>query len=637
MQERKTTSHISDRVFCFVFLALLLGAFAPARGYAMGTEVVGRPGPLPNQPGWAPGVRDALDNENRVYSVWVNGNETFYYRGSIPDMNEALSEFGNIKQKGIRIVVQQGSGQTKMFNGIEVPYDWSVTVPGGLYLQAARLGQLDNPVLVPTFTVCLSGREEPGLPQIRWPKGIPVLDAEALKKAGANATGSEKENAESRPSAPEFAGAQSPIVSGTEETAGTKPDSENFAGTQPADSNDTKPTKPGETPAFVGATEPITSGADNESPSDPQAIGFAGEQSPTGTPDPDVPSSEKELKETTGKQKAGRSIAALFDEEVEPAAKKEGELSSPGLEQTPAKTVEPEPFPSPAPGASVSPTPRPDGPLTAAEQSFLVQRVNSVLDKIRLLDTEKKKPRRSAENKYGVSPVSRVKSVGGASTVGKAGLSSKSQTGSLPPSRFPQAVSVADARTRPDTLTQRTVRAMGGQSRTVSPTSGEILAPSPLQPDPVPGEETDLETPDALNPKAPAAQPRLTVHPLFSAAQDGPLFRVDYTHSGSDELSVAQALKEERLVLDGRELAPLQVPENAGPERLKPGQSWRHTIALSNFLPTTSKTAGGSGSPRPSRGKIALESGEHTLILKFADQASPPLRFEWAGGPLLTE
>jgi hypothetical protein len=613
-------------------LALSLGGLSPRFVLAWGTEVVGRPSqPLANQEDWAPGLRDTLDNENRVYSVWVNGNETFYYRGSIPEMNAALSSFSKVKQKGIRVVVQKGAGQTKMIDGTTpVPYDWSITVPSGLYLQAARLGQIENPVLFPTFTVCLSGREELGLLQIQWPTGIPVLNADALKSTDAS-TSTSKKGADS---SPEFVGTTQPITSGVESAEGAKAGTGDSGATASPEADGAKPGRPGETPGFVGATEPITSGADGEAPHDPQALGFSGEQTPIGAPEADVVSSGKESR--AGNRKPARSIAALFDNESEPAAK-EPFSSSP--ESTTENLAESKPLPRPTPDAVASPTPRPAVPRTSVEQSFLVQRVNSVLKQIQFLNTGKAKspsrsPRTAAPGVISPIPPRLYSTTAGKSSTPKVGLAPKPSTLSLPPSRFPQPVTESGARTQPGTVTRRTVQTLGSRSHPTASDAGEALAPSPLRPAPVPDKD-DSRTSSIPTPDEPSSQPRLTIHPLFFASQDGPLFRVDYTHTGSEDLGVNQALKDERLVLDGRELAPLQVPANAGPDRLAPGQSWRHTLTLSNFLPATSQPGRTTDSSR--RGALALESGEHTLVLKFAGQTSEPFRFEWVGGPLLTE
>ena len=634
MQNRRPTGNSVHRTFCILMLTLSLGGLIPMFVHALGNEVVGRPSqPLANQEDWAPGLRDTLDNENRVYSVWVNGNETFYYRGSIPEMNAALSSFSKVKQKGIRVVVQKGAGQTKMLDGTTaVPYDWAITVPSGLYLQAARLGQVENPVLFPTFTVCLSGREEPGLPQIQLPTGIPVLDAESLKNA--NGPTSKKEADETRSSTPEFVGATQPVTSGVENAEGAKAGAGDSGATASPESDGAKPARPGETPGFVGATEPITSGAEGEAPHDPQALGFSGEQTPIGAPETDAASSGKESGKVSlpgeGTHKPVRSIAALFDDESEPAAK-EPLSSSP--ETTSGNLVESKPLPRP--------TPRPTVPRTPAEQSFLAQRVNNILKQIQFLNTgNTKSPSRSPRNAAPgvISPISPrlYSATAGKGRVPKVGLAPKSSTLSLPPSRFPQPVSEPGARTQSGPVTRRTVQTPGTRSHSTSPDAGETLAPSPLQPAPTP-DKSESRTPSIPPPDEPSSQPRLTVHPLFFVSQDGPLFRVDYTHTGSEDLGVNQALKDERLVFDGRELAPLQVPANAGPDRLAPGQSWRHTLTLSNFLPATSQSGRDTDSSRRGRGALALESGEHTLVLKFAGQTSEPLRFEWVAGPLLTE
>jgi hypothetical protein len=148
-------STMKPPVRLLVVFALLA---VPVPVFALGEEAFGN-APRVKQPQWADGVLAVVNMKSRVYLQWVNGNETFFYRGDAKALNEALRLFAEIKDGGKSIVLLPGSGETKTFQGKEVPYDWSLHVPGGIhraiskethpvltvYVKAAKPGPLADP------------------------------------------------------------------------------------------------------------------------------------------------------------------------------------------------------------------------------------------------------------------------------------------------------------------------------------------------------------------------------------------------------------------------------------------------------------------------------------------------------------
>src|SRR5690242_1671153 len=49
------------------------------------------------QPGWPKGIDELLRHRSRVYSIWVNGNEEFYFKATPTQINELLEKFGKAR------------------------------------------------------------------------------------------------------------------------------------------------------------------------------------------------------------------------------------------------------------------------------------------------------------------------------------------------------------------------------------------------------------------------------------------------------------------------------------------------------------------------------------------------------------
>ncbi|HEV3439555.1 MAG TPA: HEAT repeat domain-containing protein [Gemmata sp.] len=126
-------------------VTLLLASSSPV--LALGTESFGN-APVVNQPEWAKGVLDVVNLNSRVYSVWVNGNEHFYYSGNARELNEAIRKFGDIQADVHRLILLPGTGKTQTFAGKPVPYDWQLHVPSGIYKAVSKQNHAEMTVYV---------------------------------------------------------------------------------------------------------------------------------------------------------------------------------------------------------------------------------------------------------------------------------------------------------------------------------------------------------------------------------------------------------------------------------------------------------------------------------------------------------
>src|SRR5207249_113696 len=98
----KTRSGGKSQVFLLAIGVSLAGGAPEARG--MGTEKLGN-APVTAQPGWPAGVLPLLNLPSRAYSRWVNGNESFYFRGGVPALNEALARFAAVDGKSRELII----------------------------------------------------------------------------------------------------------------------------------------------------------------------------------------------------------------------------------------------------------------------------------------------------------------------------------------------------------------------------------------------------------------------------------------------------------------------------------------------------------------------------------------------------
>lgn len=124
------------KIFAGITLLTLLLTL-PSTALALATESFGN-APAVNQPGWAQGVIDVVNLKSRVYSVWVNGNEYFFYRGDAQALNEAMIKFGTVRADVHRLILLPGAGKTQTFHGKAIEFDWQLHVPTGIYKAIAK-------------------------------------------------------------------------------------------------------------------------------------------------------------------------------------------------------------------------------------------------------------------------------------------------------------------------------------------------------------------------------------------------------------------------------------------------------------------------------------------------------------------
>ena len=114
-----------------VLIALPALAASPA---ALGEEAFGNDAVGANED-WVVGIRSIANATERVYRVWINGNENFYYRGDTAAANRAIAAFAALEGDDPKLVhLMPSKGWTESFEKIAVPYDWRLNAKSGIAL-----------------------------------------------------------------------------------------------------------------------------------------------------------------------------------------------------------------------------------------------------------------------------------------------------------------------------------------------------------------------------------------------------------------------------------------------------------------------------------------------------------------------
>ena len=164
---------------CGVALPILLGCLGlllfRETGHGMATEQVGpdKPGrPTVEQPGWHKGIVELLQHPSRVYSIWVNGNENFYFKASPDEINELIALFSKARLRDHEIQIEPGTNTVKSFGGTVFDCNVSLQILDGIALAFSREKETTE-TLEPHLTIHV-GKDRSLLRQLKLPENIRV-------------------------------------------------------------------------------------------------------------------------------------------------------------------------------------------------------------------------------------------------------------------------------------------------------------------------------------------------------------------------------------------------------------------------------------------------------------------------------
>ena len=161
-----------------VFLAVLgvLGLYEIC--YGMATEQVGPDSanrhPTVAQPDWPKGIVEIPRHPSRVYSIWVNGNENFYFKADPSQINELLVLFSKARMRDHEVNIKPAKGKRKVktFKKDPVDYNVNLQIIGGLVLVSYRRGDKVD-TFEPKLTI-YAGDDDVLLKHLKLPENVIV-------------------------------------------------------------------------------------------------------------------------------------------------------------------------------------------------------------------------------------------------------------------------------------------------------------------------------------------------------------------------------------------------------------------------------------------------------------------------------
>ncbi len=150
------------------------------QAYGLGEEKIGNQ-PL-NEANYKPAWMPVINDEARVYFNWVNGNENFYFKGDVQQLNAALKKFAAFEEPGCEVVLLPGPDETGTFSGKNViSYTWRLQIFGGIAAHMLTLDQGDQVFPKgPTITVRVD--RDFDLAKLEIPQGVTAIGPVDLSK-----------------------------------------------------------------------------------------------------------------------------------------------------------------------------------------------------------------------------------------------------------------------------------------------------------------------------------------------------------------------------------------------------------------------------------------------------------------------
>ena len=155
----------------------IFGQLSAQKAFALATEEIGNePLSEQNYVEWK-GIMPIVNDKARVYQVWVNGNENFYFKGTIKPLNAALAAFAKVEVKNHVVVLRPGPVERRASRDkTPIQFNWELHVIGGIAASRATddiedLEWQKDPVL----TIYIGGDID--LDKLKIPKGVTLRAA----------------------------------------------------------------------------------------------------------------------------------------------------------------------------------------------------------------------------------------------------------------------------------------------------------------------------------------------------------------------------------------------------------------------------------------------------------------------------
>ena len=123
------------------------------------------------QPSWPKGIYEITNLDSREYSIWVNGNENFYFQSTVEEINEMINLFSKVAIRDHIVQIRSDKGTTKTFRDIKIGYNVRLQLVEGIALFMTREEQRESLPLEPCMSILTDG-DNSIIEKLKWPDNI---------------------------------------------------------------------------------------------------------------------------------------------------------------------------------------------------------------------------------------------------------------------------------------------------------------------------------------------------------------------------------------------------------------------------------------------------------------------------------
>ena len=144
--------------------------------YGMATEQIGPDSAHPTvaQQDWPKGIVGIPRHLSRVYSIWVNGNENFYFKCRVDEINDLIAIFAKARMRDHIVRIEPGVKKASTFGKEEIEYNVRLQIVAGIVLSFAREKMRDDLPLEPRLTIVTGDDDGALVKQLKWPNNVIV-------------------------------------------------------------------------------------------------------------------------------------------------------------------------------------------------------------------------------------------------------------------------------------------------------------------------------------------------------------------------------------------------------------------------------------------------------------------------------
>lgn len=141
--------------------------------FGLAEEKVGPDPKTHPQSDWAHGIVEVPRHPSRVYSLWVNGNDNFYFAAKPEEITDLITKFSKARMRDHIVKLVAGEPVVTSFKKQTFAYNVTLNLLGGIALWHTRTTSKEAYTHEPVLTIHVAGDDDRKLlEEYKWPDHI---------------------------------------------------------------------------------------------------------------------------------------------------------------------------------------------------------------------------------------------------------------------------------------------------------------------------------------------------------------------------------------------------------------------------------------------------------------------------------